>query len=161
MVDISKRVRLLAKSGGWVGVDLDGTLFTYDKWVSWSTFGEPIAPMMERVCAWLDAGVTVKIVTARVSTGASTCRVTGVAFDNEKMTVAIQDHLEKHGLPRLEVTCMKDVDMIELWDDRAVQVMPNTGKTVFEHAAEQLVYCGECDCPSLSRRKILASADHG
>jgi hypothetical protein len=33
-------------------------------------------------------------------------------------------------LPDLEVTNAKDMDMIELWDDRAVQVIPNTGNPV-------------------------------
>lgn len=132
---ISQRILDSASRGGWIGVDLDGTLFTYTEWVKWNSFGEPIQPMMERVRAWLAAGITVKIFTARVSifrNSTSRCRVSGEHFNTWKMEVAIQDHLEKHGLPRLEVTCVKDVDMIELWDDRAVQVVPNTGMTVLE-----------------------------
>ena len=38
---------------GWVGVDLDGTLATYDEWRGIEHVGEPIAPMVERVKRWL------------------------------------------------------------------------------------------------------------
>ena len=38
--------------------------------------------------------------------------------------------VEKQGLPSLEITNAKDMDMIELWDDRCVQVIPNTGKPI-------------------------------
>lgn len=41
----------------------------------------------------------------------------------------IQDWLENEcGLPRLEVTCKKDFEMIELWDDRCRQIKSNTGE---------------------------------
>lgn len=30
----------------------------------------------------------------------------------------------------LAVTCVKDYRMFELWDDRAVQVEPNTGRPI-------------------------------
>jgi hypothetical protein len=35
---------------------------------------------------------------------------------------------------KLEVTCVKDLGMEQLFDDRAVQVVPNTGKRVDEMA---------------------------
>ena len=45
--------------------------------------------------------------------------------------ILIQDWLEKEcGLPRLEVTNVKDFHMVELYDDRAVQVVFNTGELV-------------------------------
>jgi len=37
---------------------------------------------------------------------------------------------EKHLGLALPVTCVKDMHMIELWDDRAVQVVTNTGMPV-------------------------------
>lgn len=40
---------------------------------------------------------------------------------------AIRDWLELQGLPRLTVQAHKDYQMWELWDDRAVQVIKNTG----------------------------------
>jgi len=42
----------------------------------------------------------------------------------------IKKWLEKHGIGNLKITNQKDMDMIVLFDDRAVQVIPNTGKLV-------------------------------
>lgn len=118
----------------WIGVDFDGTLATYDVWVPWNEFGKPIMPMVKRVRDWLKKGVTVKIVTARVSFtgGVSVCMVTGVEFTNEMMISAMQDWTDAHCGARLPVQCHKDYRMLELWDDRAVQVIPNTGRTLAE-----------------------------
>ena len=33
----------------------------------------------------------------------------------------------KHLGEALPITCIKDMRMTELWDDRAIQVVPNTG----------------------------------
>lgn len=96
-------------------------------------------------------GEEVRIVTARVglpivgregtlmisSALKSKCRVTGELFSDQMMINAVHDHLQKHSLPRLQVQCYKNVDMLELWDDRAVQLVPNTGRTLAEeHEAE-------------------------
>ena len=40
--------------------------------------------------------------------------------------------LKQNGLPDLEVTNTKDFKMIELWDDRAVQVSRNSGQPLNE-----------------------------
>lgn len=129
---------------GWIGVDLDGTLFTYDKWTAWNVFGYPIPPMIERVKKWLADGYEVKIFTARVALTVPKCLVTGEVVTLEMMTTAIQDLLEASGLPRLAVTCMKDHRMVELWDDRCVQVVPNTGQSLAEaHAAELSALSGK------------------
>lgn len=101
---------------GWIGVDLDGTLAHYDGWKGIDHVGAPVPAMLARVKAWLAAGHTVKIFTARV------CR------EAEEVTAHIHTWCETHGLPALEVTNVKDFGMIELWDDRAVQVEPNTGR---------------------------------
>jgi hypothetical protein len=136
---------------GWIGVDLDGTLAHYDEWVGWNVFGAPITPMVARVRAWLAAGVTVKIVTARVGlplhdfngvpyvrgTKNHVCRVTGENFSDLDMVKMIQGWTMEYIGARLPVQCYKDVDMAELWDDRAVQVVPNQGITLSDaHAAE-------------------------
>ena len=36
----------------------------------------------------------------------------------------IREWLKKHGLPELEITNAKDMDMIELWDDRVFRWCP-------------------------------------
>lgn len=109
---------------GWIGVDLDGTLAHYEAggWKGIEHVGEPIPAMLERVKAWIAKDQEVRIFTARVS-------VTNEAERLRCMEV-IQDWLQSHGLPRLQVTCIKDFAMIELWDDRAVQVRMNTGEPV-------------------------------
>lgn len=100
---------------GWIGVDLDGTLAHYDGWKGIEHIGDPVPAMFERVKQWLAEGKTVKIFTARV------CR------DRVEVIRHIHAWCEKHGLPPLEVTNVKDFGMIELWDDRCVAVEPNTG----------------------------------
>lgn len=109
-------------SRGWIGVDLDGTLAVYDRWKGETHIGEPIPRMVERVKAWLNEGQTVKIMTARVSmrTPEELAPVVG----------AIVKWLHAQGLPTLDITCVKDMHMIELWDDRAVQVVKNTGVAI-------------------------------
>lgn len=114
----------------WIGVDFDGTLATYDKWVAWDIFGQPIPLMMNRVKAWLAEGQQVKIFTARAAFENDTCYKTGQSFTRADIVSALQDWCEVNGLPRLEVTATKDFQMIELWDDRAIQVIPNTGLTI-------------------------------
>lgn len=107
---------------GWIGVDLDGTLAHYHTWGNLLTFGDPIIPMVERVKQWLREGHEVRIMTARAAPPYYPARLTF-----EDVEEAIQDWTELHIGQRLPVTCSKDLNMIELWDDRCVQVEPNTG----------------------------------
>ncbi len=104
---------------GWIGVDLDGTLAFYDGWKGPKHIGEPIPKMLDRVRAWLARGRKVKILTARVSPGKE---------DAVECRCEIMAWLVKQGLGGLEITHAKDHKMIELWDDRCVQVIPNTGE---------------------------------
>lgn len=97
----------------WVGVDLDGTLAEAGKWISVSHIGPPVPLMMHRVLAWHQKGVRIKIMTARAG--------------DEEGLAATKKWLSEHGLPDFEITNKKDFDMIELWDDRAIQVIHNTG----------------------------------
>lgn len=109
---------------GWIGVDLDGTLVEYDGWRGEEHFGRPVPAMVERVRKWLAEGREVRVFTARAF---------GERNADGRITRLIQDHLaDECGLPRLEVTCAKDYGMVELWDDRCVQVIPNTGLTLRE-----------------------------
>lgn len=100
---------------GWIGVDLDGTLAAHDRWLGPHIIGAPVHAMVRRVRDWLTAGHRVKIVTARAS--------------DPLCLPPVRLWLARAGLPAdLEITCAKDFLMIELWDDRAVQVMTNTGE---------------------------------
>lgn len=106
-------------SKSWIGVDLDGTLAFYDGWHGETHIGPPIPLMLARVKAWLAEGKEVRILTARVG-----------RTDPQELsdvTSAIQKWcVEYVGVP-LTVTATKDYSMVELWDDRCVQVIPNTG----------------------------------
>ncbi len=101
---------------GWIGVDLDGTLAHYDGWRGPDYIGDPIPAMLDRVRAWLAEGKQVKLFTARASVPA--------------YIPPVAAWLRKHDVGALEITCVKDFAMIELWDDRCVQVIPNTGVPV-------------------------------
>lgn len=106
---------------GWIGVDLDGTLAHYEGWQGIEHIGEPIPAMIARVRSWLASGIEVRIVTARAF------NPNGSNPSESAATDIVKDWLEAQGLPRLVVTCVKDYSMLELWDDRAVQVEINTG----------------------------------
>jgi hypothetical protein len=112
---------------GWIGVDLDGTLAQYP--VPITEVGEPIPAMIARVKAWLEQGIEVRIVTARVGQcGRSNSDgvVDDEAFATEQYRM-IQEWCVKNIGQALEVTCSKDFMMLELWDDRARRVETNTG----------------------------------
>lgn len=109
------------KRKGWIGVDLDGTLAHYDGWVSATHIGHPVPAMAERVRGWISAGIDVRIFTARVGPQGR------AEEDVETIRAHIQDWTERHFGARLVVTNAKDFGMVELWDDRAVQIIPNTG----------------------------------
>jgi len=123
---------------GWIGVDFDGTLAQYGTWVGADHCGEPIAPMVERVRKWLALGHEVRIFTARIHPldkcfkpedyllGHSSDRAMGAWVAVQAIRTWCQQHI---GVV-LPITNVKDYGMLELWDDRAVQVRPNTGEKV-------------------------------
>lgn len=119
------------RPGAWIGVDLDGTLAHYDGWVDETHIGEPVPLMLERVKIMLDEGYDVRIMTARADGGevAAGMGLPGaeVFRDVGRITGIIQDWTEKHLGVRLPVTCKKDFGMLCLYDDRAIQIIPNTG----------------------------------
>ncbi|OQS30401.1 hypothetical protein [Chromobacterium violaceum] len=98
--------------GKWIGVDLDGTLAQYHGAMG-EIIGEPIKPMLTRVREWLSVGREVRIFTAR-------------AGDPTQLPL-ITAWLLQHGLPPLEITNIKDFDMIALYDDKAFRVKRNVG----------------------------------
>ena len=105
----------------WYGVDLDGTLATSEGLENLETVGKPVPLMMERVKLWIAQGHKVKIMTARAS-------------DPNQIPI-VKKWLKKHNLPDLDVTNQKDYDMVELWDDRCIQVLPDTGRPVLKPSA--------------------------
>ena len=121
----------MMESKGWVGVDLDSTLAFYDgDWRGFHFIGDPIPAMLEQVKRWLAEGVEVRIFTAR----ASDWEVMAPGDLKEEayriQVKPIVDWCELHlGVP-LRVTCIKDFKLIQFFDDRCVQVEPNTGRSI-------------------------------
>jgi hypothetical protein len=111
-----------AKPNGWIGVDLDGTLAEYNEWESIYQVGAPVPRMVDRVKKWLEEGFEVRIFTARVGPGQS-------PFAIMTARIVIRNWCLRHLGRALPVTATKDFGMIELWDDRAIHVVPNTGLT--------------------------------
>lgn len=110
----------MSNSNGWIGVDLDGTLAKYDKWNGIEHIGEPVPLMVNRVKAWLEDGKDVRIFTARVATPKD-------GRDLEKTVRVIEEWSLAHIGRILPVTHVKDHGLVELWDDRAIQIIKNTG----------------------------------
>lgn len=102
---------------GWIGVDLDGTLANNSGPFDKLKIGPPIPKMVERIKAWLAEGKDVRIFTARLSMG-----------DTEAIKTLIKTYCEEHLGKALPITDAKDHHMEELWDDKAIQVIANTGE---------------------------------
>jgi hypothetical protein len=122
----------------WIGVDLDGTLAYYDGWKGNLHIGLPVPKMAARVIQWIVEGKDVRIFTARVGRASIQNNLgDGEIFYEEELKIekAIQDWTEKFLGKRLPVTAEKDFAMVELWDDRCVQVKTNTGESLAERCA--------------------------
>ena len=133
---------------GYIAVDLDGTLALYDVWKGMEHIGEPVQPMLERVRKWIGEGKKVKIFTARASMPG-----------HEK---PIQEWLKKHGIGGLEITNVKDFEMEELWDDRAMQVVCNQGISLDEQYRELLDEIQETHLrQQVELRNDIVNAFHG
>lgn len=135
---------------GIIAVDLDGTLAEYSSWSQDGSIGAPVPAMVERLEKWLEDGERVCIFTARVSAG-----------DVHHQKWLIWKWLEKHvkNWKKIEyITCKKTMDVIELWDDRAIQVVPNTGMRA--DGNDPRPECPECDLldyvkgPTLDPEKV-------
>lgn len=109
-----------SKGGDYVAVDLDKTLAEqHGKFDGAKDIGKPIPAMVDRVKQMLKNGTDVRIFTARVSEDPK-----GLA------RAAIEAWCHRNIGHALPITDKKEPGMKMLFDDRAVQVEPNTGKVV-------------------------------
>lgn len=124
---------------GWIGVDLDGTVAHYDRWCGPTHIGAPIPAMVERIKQWLKEGRDVRIFTARMwplgTIHAGEPRNADRVDDALKAVVAIQQWCKVVFGKVLPITCCKDFSMIVLYDDRAKQVIQNTGELLEDRVA--------------------------
>jgi hypothetical protein len=103
---------------GWIGVDLDGVLaYEGPKWKGTEFIGHIIPVMKNRVLRWLREGKEVRCFTARIHNDPPAARY-------------VRDWLDHNGLEKVGMTCVKDQDLMEYWDDRAVSVERNTGRVL-------------------------------
>ena len=106
----------------WTGVDLDGTLAeSPSPHGAADHIGAPVIPMLMRVKEWLRQGREVRILTARAYPPGDAS-----AYQVDLVKAWCRKYVGR----TLPVTCMKDHDMDVLYDDRAVQVIHNTGELV-------------------------------
>jgi hypothetical protein len=103
---------------GHILVDIDCTLAIYDGNFE-EVPGPPVQLMLDRVKAWLGRGIEVRIFTARASV--------------PELIPPIEEWCLKYIGHKLKVTNSKDFGTIEIWDDRAVRVKPNTGIVDLEY----------------------------
>jgi hypothetical protein len=118
------------KDNRWIGVDFDRTLAFNDHHRGLDHTGEPIPAMVERVKRWHADGRDVRIFTARISHDNSPKRMAEAMVGR----IAIEQWMKVHLGFVLPITNVKDWLMAEIWDDRAVQVIPNTGLSLEEVA---------------------------
>jgi hypothetical protein len=106
----------------WTGVDLDGTLaLASDGWPEPDEIGEPIEQVMLWVKRSMANGNKIKIFTARAGWDESVPHV--------------EAWLKKHGLGGLEITNVKDMYCDRILDDKAIQVLRNSGLVLGLHPA--------------------------
>jgi hypothetical protein len=116
---LTKEQRLKATShytvdptAGWIGFDFDGTLVTHEH----PAIGSLVPLMVDLLVKYIVKGHRVKIMTARGG--------------DPKEVQKVKNFLVSEGLPPLEVTNKKDYQMLLLYDDRARQVITDTGVVV-------------------------------
>lgn len=108
-------------SRGWIGYDLDGTLAD-DSSVAFPAIGNPVPAMVSRLKADLQQGKEVRIFTARASHADADERNLHIRL--------IEAWCKRHIGAVLPVTCIKDFNMIRMYDDRAFHVVANTGRVL-------------------------------
>lgn len=123
---------MATKQNGWIAFDLDGTLAHYDGWQGPEHIGEPIPEMVALLKNYLQMGFEVRIFTARVSNG-----IAGSVM-NQTIRKAIEDWCVEHLGTPLTITNVKDFAMLELYDDRCIQVLANSGLSV-QHRIAQVI----------------------
>lgn len=119
------------KGESWIGFDLDGTLAEYEGWSGIEHIGKPVKRMCDLAKKLHNDGKIIKIFTARVAPRKD-------KSDVGKAKACIEKWCEENLGFVPPITYEKDALMETLYDDRAVQVIPNTGIEI-EEAARQAV----------------------
>ena len=107
---------------GCVAFDLDGTLAEYHGWNGIEHIGEPIPTMVKRWKEYRAKNIKCVIFTARASE----------APEQEMAMKIIQAWAMQHLEEIPDITNEKTPDIVRVYDDRARQVIENTGEVVGE-----------------------------
>ena len=157
-----------ASGQGWYGFDLDGTLAVYDHWRGIDHIGAPVAKTVRLMKRMHEDGLRVKILTARVSprlcgeTHATGCKCGHCEDEARKPPIMQEQYFVELGEDGVsvkrkasdyirdwcadtlgfipEITHEKDYLMLNLFDDRVVQVEPNTGRVLGRMPPELVKY---------------------
>lgn len=113
---------------GWIAVDADKTLFEYDSGkFRVDVFGRPIPLMVARVRMHLENDEEVRLFTARVADP-----------EWESKGKPAWEQLSQYLFGTvLKATNVKDYELYLIYDDKAVQVVPNTGELAIEVAVRK------------------------
>ena len=140
---------------GWYGFDLDGTLAKYDGWKGIDNIGDPVWPMVNLMKDMHKEGKVVKVMTARVAPKAGPAEVLDNPYLKNHWCIPspdtmpwaleqawgplefIQEWCYRHLGFVPEIVYQKDHFMLELYDDRVKQVVPNEGWLVEDIAASK------------------------
>jgi hypothetical protein len=113
-------------SPGVLAVDLDGTLAKKEHPFNPYSVGEPVQPVLQHLLNEKAKGRSISILTARASS------------NDPGLRRAVRTWLDRHGLEGVHITSQKTPDMVEIIDDRARQVIPDTGRVVGDHPINDL-----------------------
>jgi hypothetical protein len=139
-------------ANGWYGFDVDGSIAQYDGWNMDGSIGAPIASMIRRMKHYIRQGRDVRIVTARANPAGR-----DQGFHDEQITI-INDWCFKHLGRALPICYEKDMHMILLFDDRAMQVIPNTGVLVQEELRRAVSALARIADPAVKNKQEIARA---
>lgn len=117
----------MSSGKAWWGFDVDKTIAVDHGGTRGGVIGEPIKPLIRRMKYYLRTGRKVAIVTARVHPSEP---------DAAEQYATVRSFLKRNFTPAegdaIDIRSDKDRHMIELFDDRAAQVIPNKGILVRE-----------------------------
>jgi hypothetical protein len=106
----------------WFGFDIDKTAFVDEEGSRGGAIGEPVQGIIRRIKYFLRTGRTVCIVTARVNPREPDWQAQSVIVHNA-LVAALGEEMAN----QISIRCDKDRHMIDLYDDRTKQVIPNRG----------------------------------
>ena len=108
----------------YIGCDFDATISEYHGWKGPTDLGKPIPEMVRKIKEAMSQGSQVWIFTARVNPGGHEYKE---ALEATQAYLAIAEWCVKVFGELLPITHEKNKLWQSIYDDRAIQVLPNSG----------------------------------